>query len=309
MKTGFKTLLAFIVILIMTNISFSQLDTTYIRPTYQLYAKQVSFTPNELIFDIFIRHTNRSETVFEYAGGQYYFNFTSAFRNAGLLSFRYALGPLNDTLTQLPRGLIPRNPSISADTTYLRLAINVYPGAGNGAIIPDTGNGGYGIQVIRMSFKNTTTGFLGAPGNNIRFRNAVGFFTKVFAYTGLNGSTNTEVSDSNNHHVDFLTGLTPAPVANFIPREFALSQNYPNPFNPTTKIEYSIPVEGKVTLRIYDITGREVLKLVNEVKPVGFYTAQFNGANLASGVYFYRMNVDGIDNKKYEATKRMVLIK
>lgn len=308
-----KVLINLFVLLILigsTNISFSQADTTFIRPTYNLYAKQVTFDPNELVFDIFIKHTNPTVTRFEYAGGQYYFNFTQAFRNAGRLSFFYKLGAANDTLSQLiPRSLIPRNPSISADTTYLRLAINVYPGAGNGMLIPDTGNGGYGIQVVRMSFKNITTAFAGAPGNNIRFRNAVGFFTKIFAYTGLNGSTNTEVTDSSRHFVDFLTGITPAPVANFIPKEFSMAQNYPNPFNPSTNIEYSLPVEGKVTLRIYDIAGREVMMLVNDVKPVGIHTARFNGANLASGVYFYRMNVDGVDNKKYEATKRMVLIK
>jgi len=310
MKKGNKILIAFLILVCGANISFSQADTTFIRPTYNLYAKQITFDPNELVFDIYIKHTNPTETRFEYAGGQYYFNFTQAFRNGGTLSFFYKLGASNDTISQLvPRSLIPRNPSISPDTTFLRMAINVYPGAGNGMLIPDTGNGGYGIQVIRVSFKNLTTSFLGAPGNNIRWRNFVTFYTKIFAYTGVNGTVNTEVTDSNRHFVDFLTDITPAPVANFIPREFSVSQNYPNPFNPSTNIEYSLPVEGKVTLRIYDITGREVMLLVNDVKPVGVHTARFNGANLASGVYFYRLNVEGIDNKKFEATKRMVLIK
>lgn len=310
MKKAIRNLLALVILISSASISYLHADTTFIRPTYNLYAKQVSFDPNELVFDIFIRHTNPTETVFEYAGGQYFFNFTQAFRNLGRLSYFYKLGTMNDTISDLfPRTLIPRSASISADTTYLRLAINVFPGYGNGMIIPDTGNGGYGVRVVRMSFKNVTTSFAGAPGNNIRFKNALTFYTKIFAYTGLNGHVNTEVTDSNRHFIDFLTGVTPAPVANFIPKEFSMAQNYPNPFNPSTNIEYSLPVEGKVTIRIYDITGREVMLLVNDVKPVGVHTARFNGANLASGVYFYRMNVEGVDNKKFEATKRMILIK
>ncbi|HAY34814.1 MAG TPA: peptidase S8, partial [Bacteroidetes bacterium] len=61
--------------------------------------------------------------------------------------------------------------------------------------------------------------------------------------------------------------------------------NYPNPFNPTTKIDYDIPYDGKVSILLYDISGREVAKLVNEVKTAGYYTAVFNGADLASGMY------------------------
>jgi hypothetical protein len=91
----------------------------------------------------------------------------------------------------------------------------------------------------------------------------------------------------------------------FIPQVFHLSQNYPNPFNPTTKINYDIPQNSIVKLTIYDIIGREVIKLVNnEFKQPGRYVVEFNGTNLASGVYFYRIEVgDFIDSKK------MVLVK
>ncbi|MEZ4821324.1 MAG: T9SS type A sorting domain-containing protein [Ignavibacteria bacterium] len=78
-----------------------------------------------------------------------------------------------------------------------------------------------------------------------------------------------------------------------VPTAYALSQNYPNPFNPTTKIDYELPYDGKVSILLYDISGREVAKLVNEVKTAGYYTVQFNGANLASGMYFYRINAEG----------------
>ena len=88
-----------------------------------------------------------------------------------------------------------------------------------------------------------------------------------------------------------------------------MNQNFPNPFNPTTKIDYSIPVEGKVNIAVYDIAGREVMNLVNAVQPAGFYSVNFNGVNLASGMYFYRINVEGESAKNFRATKRMVLIK
>jgi M6 family metalloprotease-like protein len=89
-----------------------------------------------------------------------------------------------------------------------------------------------------------------------------------------------------------------------IPREFNLSQNYPNPFNPVAKINFALPKQGFVTLKIYDIIGREIKTLVNEVKQAGYYTVDFNGSSLASGVYFYR-----IQSGDFVSVKRMVLVK
>ncbi|MBN1639170.1 MAG: T9SS type A sorting domain-containing protein, partial [Ignavibacteriales bacterium] len=74
-----------------------------------------------------------------------------------------------------------------------------------------------------------------------------------------------------------------------IPTEFALEQNYPNPFNPTTKIEYSIANAGLVELKIYNILGEEITTLVNEIQNPGKHTIEFNGIDLSSGVYFYRI--------------------
>ncbi len=89
-----------------------------------------------------------------------------------------------------------------------------------------------------------------------------------------------------------------------IPDKYELSQNYPNPFNPVTKINFGIPKQGMVTLKIYDILGREVVRLINEVKPAGYYTIDFDGSGLSSGVYFYKLEVNGFSD-----VKRMVLIK
>lgn len=92
-----------------------------------------------------------------------------------------------------------------------------------------------------------------------------------------------------------------------IPAEFNLSQNYPNPFNPVTKIDYDLPYDGKVSLILNDITGRELATIVNESKTAGYYTIQFNASDLSSGVYFYRISVQG--SRSFVSTKKMVLIK
>jgi len=91
---------------------------------------------------------------------------------------------------------------------------------------------------------------------------------------------------------------------NTIPGNYELSQNYPNPFNPVTSIKYALPKDGLITLKIYDITGREVETLVNEVKRAGYYTIQFNASRLSSGIYFYRISAGD-----FIQTKKMILIK
>ncbi|RJP60167.1 MAG: T9SS C-terminal target domain-containing protein [Ignavibacteriales bacterium] len=86
--------------------------------------------------------------------------------------------------------------------------------------------------------------------------------------------------------------------------EFSLSQNYPNPFNPTSKIKYQIAKLGKVELKVYDILGREITTLVNDIKAPGIYEVTFNASQLASGVYFYRLI-----SSDFVQTKKMMVIK
>jgi len=93
-------------------------------------------------------------------------------------------------------------------------------------------------------------------------------------------------------------------TSSYIPTKYSLNQNYPNPFNPVTKINYEIPKQGFVNMKIFDVLGREVKTLVNEVKGPGVYSIDFDGTELSSGVYFYRMESNG-----FMDIKRMILLK
>ncbi|MGD8781282.1 MAG: T9SS type A sorting domain-containing protein [Ignavibacteria bacterium] len=86
--------------------------------------------------------------------------------------------------------------------------------------------------------------------------------------------------------------------------EYSLEQNYPNPFNPTTTITYQIPETGNVTLKIYDVLGREVTTLVNESQASGVYTVEFNASQLADGVYIYKLQAGD-----YVSVKKLMLLK
>ncbi|MCX6162221.1 MAG: T9SS type A sorting domain-containing protein, partial [Ignavibacteriae bacterium] len=91
---------------------------------------------------------------------------------------------------------------------------------------------------------------------------------------------------------------------NMIPTTYDLSQNYPNPFNPVTTIKYQIPKDGLVKLIIYDVLGREIKILVNEIKTAGYYDIKFDASYLSSGIYFYRFYTGN-----YTSIKKMMVIK
>ena len=103
-------------------------------------------------------------------------------------------------------------------------------------------------------------------------------------------------------------GVTVSTVEGFVPAEFSLRQNYPNPFNPSTQIQYDIPVDGKVTLDIYNVLGQKVASLINELQTAGAYKVEWNASNLPSGMYIYSITVEGT-GKNFKQTKKMMLTK
>ena len=88
------------------------------------------------------------------------------------------------------------------------------------------------------------------------------------------------------------------------PSGYELSQNYPNPFNPSTNIKFSIPSDGNVSFKIYDLNGREVEGYVNGFLQRGSYNVEFDGSGFASGIYFYELRTDNFTDRK-----KMILLK
>ncbi len=93
-----------------------------------------------------------------------------------------------------------------------------------------------------------------------------------------------------------------------VPGSFSIGQNYPNPSNPKSTIDYEIPINGKVTIKLYNLLGQEVVDIVNETKEAGYYSAEFDGTGFASGVYFYRIIIEG-STQQFSKTLKMILVK
>ncbi|HMS34406.1 MAG TPA: T9SS type A sorting domain-containing protein [Ignavibacteria bacterium] len=94
------------------------------------------------------------------------------------------------------------------------------------------------------------------------------------------------------------------PTSTQVPEKFTLYQNYPNPFNPVTNLKFGISKLGFVSLKVYDVLGKEIAVLVNEKLSPGSYSLVFDGSNFNSGVYFYRLT-----SENFTETKKMLMIK
>jgi hypothetical protein len=125
--------------------------------------------------------------------------------------------------------------------------------------------------------------------------------TTVWSY-----SPGVEISRARRYAVDYvgIESLDVSQSDSKVPSDFVLHQNYPNPFNPKTNIGFQVADNGLVTLRVYDMLGREVVTLVNEKKQAGSYEVEFNASNLASGVYFYKLAAGN-----FSAVKKLILMK
>jgi hypothetical protein len=97
---------------------------------------------------------------------------------------------------------------------------------------------------------------------------------------------------------------TTVPSHTNTPVQFSLGQNYPNPFNPGTSFKFRVPSSGLVTLKVYDVLGREVTTLVNEVRAPGAYTVRWDASSFSSGVYFYKLEAGN-----FSQTRKLLLLK
>ena len=157
---------------------------------------------------------------------------------------------------------------------------------------------GWGESIAVDSNRNayiTGQAFSGYPTTNGAFQTAVGSSYGNAYVTKFNLSAETSVEEYNFS----------------IPSKFLLEQNYPNPFNPSTTIEYSIPKQSNVIIKVFDLLGKEIATLVNAEKRAGVYKVNFNGSNLASGIYFYRIEATPVGGQagNFIETKKLVLLK
>ena len=204
--------------------------------------------------------------------------------------------------------------------TLLFYANNIYLASSNGIYLSSD----FGISWNQIGLKNEAIRILVLSNTNLIAETYNGFFKSLdggYNWSAINlgldniddlklcGDNLIAITKLSYQHYriwkrpfnDVITNIKEKQV---LPDKYSLSQNYPNPFNPTTKIKYDLPKSGHVILKVYDILGRELTTLVNEEKPAGSYEVRFNGSNLSSGIYFYKIQAGD-----YTSVKKMVLIK
>jgi hypothetical protein len=206
----------------------------------------------------------------------------------------------SQSVSQDPQSVQYKFTGLNPTGSYAVYAEYVAPPDGNPHVQDITAGGLKLDDGITVGTAVTTTGFLNVPAS-------------AYASGELLVSVNT--LDAGSAVVSRLIlketgrGFSSAPAGSTVPTKYAVAQNYPNPFNPSTVIRYDLPKSGPVSLTVYDINGREVTKLVNEVEPAGTYEVRFDGGTarsggVASGVYFYTVRAGS-----FTQTRKMVYIK
>jgi hypothetical protein len=166
----------------------------------------------------------------------------------------------------------------------------------------ETNNSGFEIQRLKDSKIEKLENW-----ENIGFVNGNGTTTEPQSYSFVDENLQAGKYQYRLKQIDFdgtfeYSNVVEVEIAE--PLQFSLEQNYPNPFNPVTSIQYEISSRQFVTLKVYEVLGKEVATLVNEEKPAGSYNNEFKGSNLASGIYYYQLRASEIVE-----TKKMILLK
>jgi sialate O-acetylesterase len=174
--------------------------------------------------------------------------------------------------------------------------------------VPETGD--YLLIIAyQLTFESPKTQFLVVNGDTLEAVEFIAFSTSAWLKRGieipLNSGANTIAFHGYWNWMSFdyidIPGATIVEVDEMpvVPSSYSLSNNYPNPFNPATKINYSIPEKTHVSLKVFDILGKQVATLVNKEQSAGYYKIEFDASKFASGVYFYKLHAgDFIENRK-----------
>ena len=138
----------------------------------------------------------------------------------------------------------------------------------------------------------------------VDFNSVDGRYVRLLAKSEVNGNEWASAAEINILVEGDISSVNDQLSDNNLPKSYSLGQNYPNPFNPATVIKFSVPRGQHVTLKVYDLLGREVATLVNEAKSAGTYTVEFDASQLTSGIYMYRIQAG-----KFSSTKKMILLR
>ena len=218
------------------------------------------------------------------------------------------------------------NTGLPSYTGVSSLAINstghIFAGTFQGGVFRSTDNGDTWTQINTgltnldvRSLAINSTGHIFAGTNGGAFRSTDNGDTWTQINTGLTNTGVSSLAINSTGHIftgTFGSGvfrgvestISVREITGQLPSSFSLGQNYPNPFNPLTIIEYSLPRSGDVSLIIYNLLGEEVARLVDGFQQAGEYNTNWNAANVASGVYFYRLQAGD-----FVRTRKMVYLK
>ncbi len=242
-------------------------------PEYILRATNITKTASNAVeFDIMLLHSNPDSSTFEYAGGQYFFDFNLNIGNGGILTYSIVN-------SDLPSSLQPKNPMVyvMGGEMQLRLSLNLIPPPGNGYIISSTGSG---TKIVRMKLE-TDQPYFNTQYFHLRWRNGpANPYTKIFAYVG---SDLTEITDPANHFVDSLQTPLPVELAGFVS---SVSQNNVTldwaTYTETNNFGFSIERKSNdVWQKIGFVNGSG-----NSVSPRNY---RFRDEGLNKGTYNYRI--------------------
>ena len=171
----------------------------------------------------------------------------------------------------------------------------------NWSTATETNNSGFSVERSNDQSSWTTLGFVNGFGTTTEPQN--------YSYTDNTVSSGTYYYRLKQVDLSGQFEYSSVVSIELIPTAFALEQNYPNPFNPTTTIEFALPVQSQVTIRLYNTLGQEVAQLLNSNFEAGTHQYNLNASNLSSGAYFYTIEANGVDGNNFVATKKLMLMK
>lgn len=205
------------------------------------------------------------------------------------------------TVLRIFRGVLNFVDQVPVELTSFTANANGNAVVLNWGTATETNNKGFSVERKSQNGTFSEVAFINGKGTTTETQNymftdkelAVGTYTYRLKQVDYNGAS--EYSSEIN--VDLTS-----------PVSFSLSQNYPNPFNPSTTIKFTLAVDSKVSLKIFNILGEEVFSKFQDLKS-GYHTVNFNGSSLSSGIYFYRLDATGTNGAEFTSVKKMTLIK